>query len=117
MRIIKLIVLFITLYSLFSCHTVHFNDKYNIPRTVIIKVLDSNEKKQKYINSRDFISIINSAKRINVKFIPHKTVILCEEGKDIYTMYFSETNKYFQINGEGYKLSSFHSEIITRLLE
>ena len=40
MRIIKLMVLFITLYSLFSCHTVHFNDKYNIPRTVIIKVLD-----------------------------------------------------------------------------
>ena len=44
MRIIKLMVLFITLYSLFSCYTVHFNDKYNIPKTVIIKVLDSNEK-------------------------------------------------------------------------
>lgn len=117
MQIIKLMVLFITLYSLVSCHTVHFNDKYNIPRTVIIKVLDSNEKKQKYINSGEFMSIINSAKRINVKFIPYKTVILCEEGKDIYTMYFSKTNKYFQIDGEGYELSSSHSEVITRLLE
>ncbi len=63
------------------------------------------------------MSIINSAKRINVKFIPYKTVILCEEGKDIYTMYFSKTNKYFQIDGEGYELSSSHSEVITRLLE
>jgi hypothetical protein len=80
-------------------------NKYNFSNIYKAEVSDFKKFNYKPIDYEKFLETINTSKKVVVKFIPHREVVLFDNSGKSYRLYFSKTNKYFQIDGNSFQLS------------
>lgn len=90
-------------------------NKYKFSSTGKAEVSDFRTNEFKQIDYAKLLEIINHSETVVIKFVPHKEVVLSDNNGKAYKLYFSETNQYFQINGDGFRLSKKQSKILTAL--
>ena len=76
-------------------------------------------KKDEYnqIDCKELIKVLQCSKGVIAKFVPYKEVMLYEQGGKAHKVYFSETNKYFKIDGKTFVLTKRQSKKVSEILK
>ncbi|MBO6160656.1 MAG: hypothetical protein J6O01_04150 [Bacteroidales bacterium] len=100
-----------------ACHSKLLINQYNFSAIDKAEVSDFNANNYKQINCELFLGIVSHSEQVAAKFIPHKEVILYDSDGKLYKLYFSETNQYFQIEGNSFQLSKSQSLALSKLFD
>lgn len=76
-------------------------------------------KKDEYnqIDYKELLKVLQCSKGVIAKFVPYKEVMLYEQGGRTHKVYFSETNKYFKINGKTFALTKKQLKKVSEILQ
>jgi hypothetical protein len=76
-------------------------------------------KKDEYnqIDYKELIKVLQCSKGVIAKFVPYKEVMFYEQGGKAHKVYFSETNKYFKIDGKTFVLTKRQSKKVSEILK
>ncbi len=117
-KVINLIIVFSTvMFTITSCRTYRFMDKYFFSCDGKAEVSDFKKNNYHEIDCVLFLETINHSKKVVAKFIPSKEVVLTDSSGKIHKLYFSESNRYFQIHGDYYQISEKYAKKLTTLFE
>lgn len=100
-----------------ACHSKLLINQYNFSDIDKAEVSDFNVTNYKQINCDLFLGIVSHSEQVAAIFIPHKVVILYDSDGKLYKLYFSETNQYFQIEGNSFQLSKSQSLALSKLFD
>lgn len=103
------------LFGQSACNSTCFMNIHNLSNICKAEVSDFKKCDYKPINYEKFLETINNSKKVVVKFVPNKEVMLFDESGKSFKLYFSETNKYFQIDGDSFQLSKNNALIVSEL--
>lgn len=117
-KVINLIIVFSTvMFTITSCRTYRFMDKYFFSCDGKAEVSDFKKNNYHEIDCVLFLETINHSKKVVAKFIPSKEVVLTDNFGKTYKLYFSDDNRCFKIKGDYYQLSKKESKKLTTLFE
>ena len=68
-------------------------------------------------SKEDLIKVINTAKKVPVKFIPRKEIRVTLDNDQFFYVYLSETCRYLKVNGTTFVLSRKQAAKLSHLLE